>query len=255
MQWQLLPKKFKTIEIMTITKQNNIGQLVADDYRMASVFQKHNIDFCCNGNRTIDEACLESNLNTDNVLLDLDAILLDSNNENLNYDTWPIDFLAQYIEQKHHKFVETQIPIIKGYLKKIIAAHGNRHPELHEILELFEGSASELTTHMKREELILFPQVRKMFVNHKDGHEIVAPPFGSFENPISAMMQEHTDEGERFRLIRSLSNDYTPPADGCNTYKVTFKLLEEFEKDLHLHIHLENNILFPKAIDLEKIKN
>ena len=255
MQWQLLPKKFKTIEIMTITKQNNIGQLVADDYRMASVFQKYNIDFCCNGNRTIDEACLESNLNTDNVLLDLDAILLDSNNENLNYDTWPIDFLAQYIEQKHHKFVETQIPIIKGYLKKIIAAHGNRHPELHEILELFEGSASELTTHMKREELILFPQVRKMFVNHKEGHEIVAPPFGSFENPISAMMQEHTDEGERFRLIRSLSNDYTPPADGCNTYKVTFKLLEEFEKDLHLHIHLENNILFPKAIDLEKIKN
>lgn len=240
---------------MKITKEDNIGQLVADDYRMASVFQKHKIDFCCNGNRTIQEACIESDLNADNVVLDLDAILLDENNKNLDYDTWPIDFLAQYIEQKHHKYVETQIPVLKGYLKKIISAHGNRHKELHDILELFESTASELTLHMKKEELMLFPQVRKMVVSHKEGKEIVLPPFGSFENPIGVMMKDHTDEGERFRQIRALSNDYTPPADGCNTYKVAFKLLEEFEKDLHLHIHLENNILFPKAIDLEKRKN
>ena len=240
---------------MKITKENNIGQLVADDYRMASVFQKHNIDFCCNGNRTIEEACTENNLNADNLILDLDAILLDESNKNLDYDTWPIDFLAQYIEQKHHKYVEAQIPVLKGYLKKIIAAHGNRHKELHDILDFFEGTASDLTLHMKKEELMLFPQVRKMFKSHKEGAEIVLPPFGSFENPIGAMMKEHTDEGERFRQIRALSNNYTPPADGCNTYKVTFKLLEEFEKDLHLHIHLENNILFPKAIDLEKRKN
>lgn len=240
---------------MKITKENNIGQLVADDYRMASVFQKYNIDFCCNGNRTIEEACTENNLNADNLVLDLDTILLNESNKNLDYDTWPIDFLAQYIEQKHHKYVETQIPILKGYLKKIIAAHGNRHKELYDILDLFEGTASELTLHMKKEELMLFPQVRKMYKSHNDGAEIVLPPFGSFENPIGAMMKEHTDEGERFRQIRALSNDYTPPADGCNTYKVTFKLLEEFEKDLHLHIHLENNILFPKAIDLEKRKN
>ena len=239
---------------MKITKEDNIGQLVADDYRMASVFQKHKIDFCCNGNRTIQEACIESDLNADNVVLDLDAILLDESNKNLDYDTWPIDFLAQYIEQKHHKYVETQIPVLKGYLKKIIAAHGNRHKELHDILELFESTASELTLHMKKEELMLFPQVRKMVVSHKEGKEIVLPPFGSFENPIGVMMKDHTDEGERFRQIRALSNDYTPPADGCNTYKVAFKLLEEFEKDLHLHIHLENNILFPKAIDLEKRK-
>nr|WP_315172246.1 iron-sulfur cluster repair di-iron protein [uncultured Flavobacterium sp.] len=239
---------------MKITKEDNIGQLVADDYRMASVFQKHKIDFCCNGNRTIQEACIESDLNADNVVLDLDAILLDESNKNLDYDTWPIDFLAQYIEQKHHKYVENQIPVLKGYLKKIISAHGNRHKELHDILELFESTASELTLHMKKEELMLFPQVRKMVISHKEGKEIVLPPFGSFENPIGVMMKDHTDEGERFRQIRALSNDYTPPADGCNTYKVAFKLLEEFEKDLHLHIHLENNILFPKAIDLEKRK-
>ncbi|MEM0575448.1 iron-sulfur cluster repair di-iron protein [Flavobacterium polysaccharolyticum] len=239
---------------MKITKEDNIGQLVADDYRMASVFQKHKIDFCCNGNRTIQEACIESDLNADNVVLDLDAILLDESNKNLDYDTWPIDFLAQYIEQKHHKYVETQIPILKGYLKKIISAHGNRHKELHDILELFESTASELALHMKKEELMLFPQVRKMVISHKESAEISEPPFGSFENPIGVMMKDHTDEGERFRQIRALSNDYTPPADGCNTYKVAFKLLEEFEKDLHLHIHLENNILFPKAIDLEKRK-
>lgn len=239
---------------MKITKEDYIGQLVADDYRMASVFQKHKIDFCCNGNRTIQEACIESDLNADIVVLDLDAILLDESNKNLDYDTWPIDFLAQYIEQKHHKYVENQIPVLKGYLKKIISAHGNHHKELHDILKLFESTASELALHMKKEELMLFPQVRKMVISHKESAEISEPPFGSFENPIGVMMKDHTDEGERFRQIRALSNDYTPPADGCNMYKVAFKLLEEFEKDLHLHIHLENNILFPKAIDLEKRK-
>ena len=240
---------------MTITKQNNIGQLVADDYRMALVFQAYQIDFCCNGNRTIEDACTENGVDAEEVVRNLKDIVSENSNETMLYDTWPIDFLSQYIEQKHHKYVDKQISLIKKYLKKIIAVHGKRHPELHQILDLFEGAANELTLHMKREELVLFPQVRKMFVDHKKGQMMIAPPFGSFENPISEMMKEHTDEGARFRVIRKLSNDYIAPADGCNTYEVTLRLLEEFEKDLHLHIHLENNILFPKALDLEKLKN
>lgn len=239
---------------MAITRQNIIGQLVAEDYRAASIFQKHNIDFCCNGGRTIEQACDENSLNAQEVIQDLDLILSESGKDAKNYDDWPLDLLSQYIEKVHHRYVETQIPVLKGYLKKIIAAHAARHPELFEILELFEATASELTLHMKREELMLFPQVVKMYKSQKEGAQIAAPPFGSFENPISVMMKEHTDEGERFRQIRVLSNNYTPPQDGCNTYKVTYKLLEEFEKDLHLHIHLENNILFPKAIDLENLK-
>jgi regulator of cell morphogenesis and NO signaling len=240
---------------MDITNKKNIGQLVAEDYRLAEVFQNHGIDFCCNGNRTIQEACIENNTEEQIIIDEINAIIAQTGNEILDYDSWPIDLLTKYIEHKHHGYVEKQVPILKGYLKKIIAAHGNRHQELHDILELFEATASELTLHMKREELMLFPQVRKMYASNNDGLPIVEPPFGSFKNPIGAMMKDHTDEGERFRKIRTLSNNYTPPADGCNTYKVTFKLLEEFEKDLHLHIHLENNILFPKAIVLENQLN
>lgn len=228
-----------------------IGQLVAEDYRLAAVFSKYGIDFCCNGKRTIDEACSEMNISTDQVIEEINAVINQQGSDKIDYDSFPIDLLSKYIEQKHHRYVEEQIPVIRGYLKKISSVHGNRHPELHEILELFEATASELTQHMKREELMLFPQVRKMYTDAQEGRDLQEPPFGSFENPISTMMKDHNDEGERFRKIRALSNNFTVPDDGCNTYNVTYKLLEEFEKDLHLHIHLENNILFPKAIELE----
>jgi regulator of cell morphogenesis and NO signaling len=237
---------------MEIIGNTNIGKLVADDYRAAAVFQKFNIDFCCNGNRPIEEACNLENLNTEEVLIALKTAVNPQENEFLKYDEWPLDLLSTYVEKKHHRYVEEQIPVLKGYLKKLIAAHGNRHNELHEILELFEATAAELTLHMKKEELMIFPQVRNMATSIKEGKGKTTLPYGSFENPISVMMKDHTDEGERFRKIRKLSNDYTAPADGCNTYKVTYKLLEEFESDLHMHIHLENNILFPKAIEMEK---
>lgn len=228
-----------------------IGQLVAEDYRLAAVFSKYGIDFCCNGKRTIEEACSEINISTNQIIDEINEVINEQGSEKIDYDSFSIDLLSKYIEQKHHRYVEEQVPVIKGYLKKISAVHGNRHPELHEILELFEATSAELTQHMKREELMLFPQVRKMYNDAQEGRDLQEPPFGSFENPISVMMKDHTDEGERFRKIRALSNNFTVPEDGCNTYNVAYKLLEEFEKDLHLHIHLENNILFPKAIELE----
>lgn len=240
---------------MEIIRQNIVGRLVAEDYRIAAVFQNYGIDFCINGDRSIEEVCLENNIDESLLIQEIDLRIAINDNQVLDYNRWPLDLLSEYIEIIHHKYVDNPIPIIKGYLKKIIAAHGKRHPELYDILDLFEETATELTLHMKREELMLFPQVRKMFINHKEGKESVARLFGSFKNPISTMMKDHTDEGARFKQIRTLSNDYEVPSDGCNSYKVTYKLLEEFEKDLHLHIHLENNILYPKAIDLENLKN
>lgn len=132
------------------------------------------------------------------------------------------------------------------YLNKVAAVHGDRHPELREVQDLFIGCAEDLTSHMQKEEQVLFPFIRKMAV----GDDIHAP-FGTVQNPINMMMHEHTNEGERFRKIAALTNDYTAPEDACNTYRVTYALLNEFEEDLHLHIHLENNILFPKAIATE----
>ncbi|MCB0423860.1 MAG: hemerythrin domain-containing protein, partial [Mangrovimonas sp.] len=130
--------------------------------------------------------------------------------------------------------------------------HGQRHPELFEVNELFIASAGELAAHMKKEELILFPFIKELVKAKLDSHKVSQPSFGTVENPIAMMMNEHDNEGERFRQIAKLTNNYQPPADACNTYRVTYAMLEEFEKDLHLHIHLENNILFPKTINLEK---
>lgn len=239
---------------MNISKETIIGALVAKDYRMASVFKKNNIDFCCNGNRSVDEACRAENIDSETLIRELEAAGTTADATGVDYNTWPLDLLADYIEKKHHRYVESKIQEITPYLEKIVRVHGDRHPELKEVELLFKESAGELSAHMKKEELVLFPFVRKLTEAQKQGSTISAP-FGTVENPIRMMMHEHEGEGERFRKIAELTNDYTPPEDACNTYRVTFALLKEFEEDLHLHIHLENNILFPKSIDTEKILN
>lgn len=238
---------------MNIQENQIIGQLVADDYRAASVFKKYGIDFCCQGNRTIQDACDKHKVSSKLVLADLEsATQSNQKDKTSDFSSWPLDLLADYIEKKHHRYVEKTTLEILPYLDKICRVHGERHPELIEINNHFTITAGELAKHMKKEELILFPFIRKMANASSKDLEIEAPYFGTVQNPIQMMMEEHTNEGERFRLIAELSNNYTPPADACNTYAVTFALLKEFEEDLHLHIHLENNILFPKAIEMEQ---
>ena len=237
---------------MNILEDQIIGELVAKDYRTASIFKKYGIDFCCQGNRTINDACEAKKIDENLVVSDLNALLQSKSDGSIDYQNWPIDLLADYIEKKHHRYVEEKTVEIKPYLEKICRVHGERHPELHEINEHFNATAGELAMHMKKEELMIFPFIRKMAKAKQDNTTVQMPHFESIQHPIQAMMNEHTNEGERFRKIEELSNNYTPPEDACNTYRVTFALLNEFEQDLHLHIHLENNILFPRAIELEK---
>ena len=237
---------------MKIDQNVIIGELVAKDYRAASVFQQYGIDFCCQGNRTIYDACERENVDMKEVLHDLGNVTERQRDGAADYNSWPLDLLADYVEKKHHRYVEVKILEIKPFLEKICKVHGGRHPELLEIQEHFNACSGELTAHMKKEEFLLFPFVRKMVKAKQEGSKVSSPLFGTVENPVQMMMSEHATEGDRFSKIKALSNRYTPPADGCNTYRVTFALLEEFEQDLHLHIHLENNILFPKAIALEK---
>lgn len=229
-----------------------IGELVARDYRTASVFKKYSIDFCCQGNRTIQEACEKKNIDTKKVLEDLVAMMEAKSESTTDYQLWPLDLLADYIEKKHHRYVQEKTLEIQPYLDKIFKVHGERHPELLKIKEEFNASACELAAHMKKEELILFPFIRKMTKAKLENTKVDAAHFGTVKNPIQMMMNEHTVEGHRFMKIEELTNNYTPPQDACNTYRVSFALLKEFEQDLHLHIHLENNILFPKAIEIEK---
>lgn len=235
---------------MNITEEQTVGNLVAADYRTASVFKSLNIDFCCKGNKTIKEVCERKGINLD-VLIEKLMLATIKEENNINYQMWPIDLLADYIEKIHHRYVDDKVVEIVPYLEKVCQVHGQHHPELLEIKQLFLASAADLAMHMKKEELIIFPYIRKMVLAIYSNNIIDAPHFGTVKNPINMMMADHTAEGERFAKIEQLTNNYTPPAEACNTYKVTYALLKEFEDDLHMHIHLENNILFPKAIELE----
>ena len=236
---------------MNITENDIVGELVAKDYRMASVFKSVGVDFCCRGNRSIQEVSAHNKIEAEKLIEKLNAAMTTETGAT-DYDAWPLDLLADYIEKKHHRYVEEKITEIKPYLAKVTKVHGGEHPELKKIQELFLASAGELTAHMKKEELVLFPFIRKMVKAKQEGETIESPHFGTVGNPIAMMKEEHDNEGVRFREIAELSNNYTMPSDGCNTYRVTFALIKEFEEDLHLHIHLENNVLFHKAIGMEK---
>jgi regulator of cell morphogenesis and NO signaling len=232
--------------------KKQIGQFVAEDFRTAAIFNTYGIDFCCKGHRTLEEVCNKNGINPNDLLNKLHAVINSKTDQSIDYKSWPLDLLAEYIEKKHHRYVEEKTPILRQFLDKLCKVHGERHPELFEINELFLGCSGELASHMKKEELILFPFIKKMVKAQLENSSIQSPPFGTVENPIAMMMEEHDNEGERFRKIAELTNHYTPPTDACNTYKVTFAMLNEFEQDLHLHIHLENNILFPEAVKLEQ---
>jgi len=233
-------------------KDKTIGAFVAQDFRTAAVFSKYQIDFCCKGNRTINEVCEKQNIDSDTLLQNVYDVLQSENNSGIDFNSWPLDLLVDYIEKTHHRYVEEKTGIILQFLNKLCSVHGANHPELFKINELFAEGAGELSQHMKKEELMLFPFIKRM-VNTKGSNGVLAQPsFGTVSNPIAMMMQEHENEGDRFREIANLTNNYTAPADGCTTYKVAFAMLQEFEQDLHKHIHLENNILFPKAVILEE---
>ncbi|MEK6481285.1 iron-sulfur cluster repair di-iron protein [Catalinimonas sp. 4WD22] len=237
---------------MNTLMQEPVGQIVNRDYRTADIFKKFNIDFCCGGKKPLIKACEKKNINLEELEQALLSVINQPQEEVVNYATWPLDLLADYIEKKHHRYVEENIPLLQQYLHKVASVHGDRHPELIEVYQLFNQCADELGQHMQKEEQILFPFIRKMVNAQLSGRVLETPHFGTVENPIAMMEHEHDTEGERFRKIAALCDQYTPPVDACNTYKVTFAKLREFEADLHTHIHLENNILFPKAAELEK---
>lgn len=237
---------------MNITKDSGIGSLVAENYRMASVFKAHQIDFCCNGGRKLGDVCDQKGISTDELIEELQNSIKNTDQSDIDFKSWPADLLADYIEKTHHRYVRAKISEIVPFLNKVVRVHGQNHPELFEMEKLFGESAQDMTSHMMKEEKVLFPYIQMMTNSIQFEEQLIAPHFGRVENPVAMMMEEHDTEGERFRRIAELSNNYTPPADACNTYRVTFSLLQEFENDLHRHIHLENNILFPKAVEMER---
>lgn len=227
-----------------------VSKIVAQNYKTAQVFSQYGIDFCCNGGIPLRDACDLKDVDQQAVVEQIETVLM--SRPEMDYNSLSMQSLIGLIQDTHHEFVRTMTPILQQYLEKLCRVHGGNHPELHAIRAEFEASATELAAHMMKEELVLFPYVVKMEQALKTGAALPDSQFGSVENPIKAMEAEHEQEGDRFRRIAELTNNYTAPKDGCQTYKVAFANLRDFEEDLHKHVHLENNILFPKAIALFK---
>lgn len=237
----------------TVLNNKSVGEIAIEDIRTTTVFGKYKIDFCCNGSDSLAEACKRANADIETVSSELhETMSKKSDDLNDNFNEWELDKLADYIVKVHHSYVAENIPVILEFTKKIANVHGENHPELKTIASHFQAVADELSGHMMKEERILFPHIHRLVDTQRSNSELTTSPFGTIRNPIRMMEMEHENAGNLLKEIRSFSNDYSVPADGCQTYKAAFFKLEEFEKDLHQHIHLENNILFPKSIELEE---
>ncbi|MCF8233785.1 MAG: iron-sulfur cluster repair di-iron protein [Bacteroidales bacterium] len=236
-------------------KFESVSKFVTENYKTAEVFKKYGIDFCCGGRKTLDQACDEAGVDIAVLKEELENVNIDETDER-DFNTMNPDDLIDYIISIHHRFVAENIPLLLEYTKKIAEVHYDTNPELKEIRDVFLGVAQELQQHMMKEEQILFPFIKNLYNPEKYlSNGSCGGAFGTVQNPIAMMEHEHESAGKAFRNIRELSDNYDFPPHACNTYIVTFKKLEEFEDDLHKHIHLENNILFPKAIRMETEKS
>jgi len=230
--------------------EKTLAELVTDNIRSAIVFEEFGLDFCCRGNRSLSEACKEKNIEVEKIVTQL-SNLSEEVNGKVEANNWSLDFLVDYIINTHHQYVRKMIPIITLHADKVASVHGKNHPETIKIADLFLSVREELEMHMMKEERILFPQIKQLVLTKDENTKYSEPPFGSIQNPIRMMEHEHTNAGDAFSEIRELSNNYSHPDDACNTFKALYSELKEFEEDLHKHIHLENNILFPKSVELE----
>jgi regulator of cell morphogenesis and NO signaling len=238
---------------MKQTMDRKLADIVRDNHHTAEVFETKRIDFCCMGDRTLKEACEEAGIDIEIVLNELEEISSNQTYESRLIDLMPLDDLCDYISDIHHSYVRHRVPVIKSGLDRIRLVHGDDHPELKEVAELFSDSGDTLLAHIQKEEYILFPQIKKLLTAYNKNQHIIYGNNVSIKYFINAMIVEHISEGIFFKKIAELTNNYKTPADGCSSYEVSMKSLFEFEADLHKHIHLENNILFPEALKIESL--
>ena len=238
---------------MTINITKTVREFAVELPEATRVFEKLGIDYCCGGEKPLREACLAAGVPTDKVL----ALLEQAGNsaagsdETPGWNSAPLSDLTAYIVTKHHVFTREELPRLNQLLAKVCSVHGEKHPELRKLQVIFQGLQEELTGHMFKEEQILFPYIENLETAVTHGDPVPTPFFGTVRNPVRMMMQEHDNAGQALRGLREASSNYRVPADGCISFRTLYQALEEFEKDLHQHIHLENNILFPRAAELE----
>ena len=237
---------------MLIQRDATIGEVVAKDFRAARIFENYGLDYCCGGKKTISDVCSSKGIDPDKLITELSILPENSDIRSNRFTEWEPDFLIDYIVNNHHNYVTSSLPVISNHSLKVASKHGERRPEVIRIAELFTAVKSDLEIHLQKEEKMLFPYIKKLALAVRNDLDLEYPPFGTVQNPIKVMESEHDVAGRLLDNIRELSNNYTPPPDACETYKVLYSELKEFENDLHVHVHLENNILFPKSLKLEE---
>jgi regulator of cell morphogenesis and NO signaling len=238
---------------MLLDATRTVREFAIENPSSTRVFEKLKIDYCCGGNRPLTEACGEKGLDLEEVLQLLQQAVQTGSQPELSTSTsLPLATLINLIVDKHHVFTRAELERLTALLDKVCSAHGANHPELLDIRTQFRTLRAELEPHMLKEERILFPYITRLEAAVTANRSAPFAPFGNVQNPITVMMREHDAAGEILKAIRTLSKDFATPADGCISYHTLYNALEELEADLHQHIHLENNILFPRSLELEQ---
>ena len=234
----------------TVTIETTVGEIVADDYRTAGIFEKHGIDFCCGGKMPLAEACKTKGLDFAALTKELELLQHEPVDRSQNYSSWSLSFLADYIVNTHHVYLKENDDQIVAYAQKIASVHGEHHPEVIRIAAIFEKIATEMVGHLKEEEEVFFPALKRAEAARTSGSQPDAKDREIISNSLVRLHREHEEVGDAIHEIRRLANDFSIPDDVCNTFMLTYRKLDEFEEDLHKHVHLENNILFLKAAQL-----
>lgn len=239
---------------MTVSAASYVRELALEIPEATRIFEKAGIDYCCSGNRSLKEACTAANLSVDELLdsLELAEQQARTKRKDRNWQAEPLADLVDHINSTHHKYTREEIARLRPLLDRVVSVHGVRHPELLRIRIVFNGLAQELTTHIMKEEQVLFPYIVRMEESVIQKEPLLPARFGTVQNPVAMMVHDHDSVGEFLRAMRQASLEYVSPADACVSYQTLYKVLVEFDKDLHQHIHLENNILFPRAIEMER---
>lgn len=233
---------------MNTLESTLLKDIILENPSAAAVLEKNKLDYCCKGNRTLKEACATQHLDATEIAQQLQQTISAANYKPAaDFKQMTAAELINYILEEHHEYIKKVTPMLMTHVKKIAAVHGNRHPELLDISLKTMVLLGDLFDHLNKEEQILFPYILSL-----EKKQYAQPQFVSVKDPIKIMMNEHDEAGELMAEINKLSNQYTPPADACTTYKLTFSELEEFERKLHEHVHLENYLLFPMAEKLEQ---
>jgi regulator of cell morphogenesis and NO signaling len=243
--WRILIKK------NDLQSGETVGEIAAKDMRKAEVFKKYGIDFCCGGKKSVKQACEEKGVDVTVVEAELQNPTQQVQSAN-NYNAWEPDFLADYIYNQHHIYYYNEVPRIQEVFAKVVGHHGSNHLELKYLYQLFGELLQELNVHFMREEKVVFPFIKALVAAKRSGNRDALNSQPSLTEPVRMMEVDHEAAGDILHEMKQVANNYNPPADACNSYQFLYKKLNDLDEDLHQHIHLENNILFPKALKLEQ---